>query len=109
MKQARQILFAFLACSSLATFGRGAVVIDDTFADADRKNWNLPNESPWYSWTSGTNAFIGVDTNNLYLTNTPGITRYFWTYFTSNAPELTIPSTTSAACSVAGRSSGWLR
>src|SRR5689334_17576143 len=93
MNRSLQILFALLACFNLATHARAAVMIDDTFADADRKNWNLPNDSPWYSWTSGTNAFIGIETNNLFCTNLVGVTRYFWTYFTSNAPELTIPFT----------------
>ncbi len=93
MKQTRLILPAVLAWLGLATVCCATVIVDDTFADGSRTNWNLPTESPWYSWTSGSSTFIGVETNSLYFTNQPGVTRYFWTYFTSNAPDLTIPFT----------------
>lgn len=85
-------LVLFVSFLSIGLFGnsvRATVIVDDTFADGVRTNWNLPTDAPWYSWTSGTNAFIGVEPNSLYLTNQPGVTRYFWTYFTTNAPELT--------------------
>ncbi len=93
MKRWHQVLLTLLAFFILTTVGRASVVIDDTFADGTRTNWNLPDEAPWYSWTSGSSYYLGVATNALYCTNTPGVTRYFWTYFTSNAPELTIPYT----------------
>jgi hypothetical protein len=91
MKRLHRILLTFVALSGFALVGHATVIVDNTWADGIRTNWNLPAESPWYSWTTGSTYFIGVETNALYLTNTPGITRYFWTYFTSNAPALTIP------------------
>jgi hypothetical protein len=83
-------------------FSAGAqstVIVDNTWASGSRTNWNLPAESPWYSWTSGTTAYIGVETNALYLTNTLGVTRYFWTYFTTNADNLTVSGTVTNAIS----------
>jgi hypothetical protein len=91
MKRFQQLLAAVLTFFALVTFSRATVILDNTFADGTRTNWNLPDESPWYSWTSGSTAYLGVETNALFCTNTPGVTRYFWTYFTSNEPALTIP------------------
>ena len=89
MKHVQGILLAFAVWCGVSASAQ-TLILDDTWATGSRTNWDLPSQSPWYSWTSGTAAFIGVETNALYCTNTPGITRYFWTYFTSNADNLTI-------------------
>jgi hypothetical protein len=97
MKRLHQTLLTFVALSGFALATHATVIVDNTWADGIRTNWNLPAESPWYSWTTGSSPaqyFIGVQTNALYLTNTAGVTHYFWTYFTSNANELTISGTT---------------
>ncbi len=84
-------MLALVALFGFALLGHATVIVDNTWASGTRTNWNLPAESPWYSWTSGTTAYIGAEPGSLYCTNQAGITRYFWTYFTSNAPDLMIP------------------
>lgn len=71
------------------------IIVDDKWADATFTNWNLPTQAPWY-YNSSSTAFIGADTNKMYLTNYPPTgTKTFWTYFTTNDPALTVnlPST----------------
>ena len=94
MKRLHQVLLSLVALSGFALAGHATVIVDNIWANGTRTNWNLPTESPWYSWTSGSTSYIGVETNSLYCTNQAGITRLFWTYFTSNAPDLTITGAT---------------
>jgi hypothetical protein len=91
MKNLHHLLLTLTAMFGSALIGHATIIVDNTWADGIRTNWNLPAASPWYTWTTGSQGFMGVETNALYCTNTVGVTRYFWTYFTSNAPELTIP------------------
>lgn len=72
------------------------VIVDDTWADGTYTNWDLPTDSPWWYNTSTSNVFlIGAQTNSMFLTNYDAptfnnSTKTFWTYFTTNAPELTV-------------------
>ena len=94
MKYLHHLLLTLTALFGSALIGHATIIVDNTWADGIRTNWNLPAESPWYSWTTGSSPaqyFIGVETNALHLTNAAGVTRLFWTYFVSNAPDLTIP------------------
>jgi hypothetical protein len=92
MNRLHQTLLTFAALSGFALASYATVIVDDTWADATRTTWNLPVESPWYAWTnSSSGPTMGVATNALYYTNSLGSTRLLWTYFTTNAPELTIP------------------
>ena len=67
-------------------------ILDDTWADGTFTNWNLPTGSPWwYGFSTTTNIYIGSATNSMFLTNYPPTgTKAYWTYFTTNAPDLTV-------------------
>ena len=97
----KMIQKSLLACTALIGFAVAApatVIVDNTWPSGVYTNWNLPLESPWYYNSSTTNLYMGAVTNALILTNydeaSPTLvtgTRYFWTYFTTNATDLTLP------------------
>jgi len=99
MKSAKQILLVPAVLVGLALNSYSAVVADNTWLSGTRTNWSLPGgESPWFSDSSSDfnlavlADYFGAGNNALCVTNYPaGSTRNFWTYFTTNAPELTVP------------------
>src|SRR3954465_7057411 len=89
------LLLTFLVLTALSSGAQTTnTVLDDTWADGTYTNSNVPTDSPWFFNTSTAGTFlIGSATNSMYLTNYDGVnssTKYFWTYFTTNAPELTV-------------------
>lgn len=92
MKILKQTVLTLAAVLGFALASQATVIVDDTWSSATFTNWNLPTQCPWYYNGSSGNNFLGVETNALILTNYSSVvsgTRYFWTYFTTNAPELT--------------------
>lgn len=60
------------------------VLLDDTWADGDRTETNLPGESATYVHLA-TGGAINVTTGNLAITQ-PGSSQRLWTYFTASGP-----------------------
>jgi hypothetical protein len=100
MKSLQKHVFAFASMFGFAMACQATVIVDDTWSTSAWTNWNLPYQSPWYySPSTGVtdNRYIGAVTNSLVLTNFDESnftlvtgTRHFWTYFTSNAPDMTV-------------------
>lgn len=119
MKHAKYILLALAVLFGLALKGQATVIVDNTWASGTRTNWSLPGgESPWFSDSSSAfnlavlTDYFGAGTNALCVTNYPAASsRNFWTYFTTNAPELTIPfgdgSTTNPATGTTNKVYGY--
>jgi len=99
MKCAKRILLVPTLMVGFALSGYSTVIVDNTWASGTRTNWSLPGgESPWFSDSSSTfnlavlTDYFGTGTNALCVTNYPaGSIRNFWTYFTTNSSELTVP------------------
>jgi hypothetical protein len=89
-------------CACAALFGcllssPATVIVDDIWSTGVWTNWNLPNQSPWYYKPESKvtdNRYIGAVPGALIMTNySSGLvsgTRHFWTFLTTNAPELTV-------------------
>jgi hypothetical protein len=97
MKILQKTLFTLTALFGLTLASQAAVVVDDTWSTSAYTNWNLPYQSPWYYNNSTTNLYLGAIENALVLTNFDESnfslvtgTRQFWTYFTTNAPDMTV-------------------
>jgi hypothetical protein len=97
MRTPKSSLLLFAALFGFTLPSPAGVIVDDTWASGAYTNWNLPIQSPWYYNSSTTNLYMGVQPGALILTNFDESnltlvtgTRYFWTYFTSNAPDLTV-------------------
>jgi hypothetical protein len=68
-----------LACAT----SYGAVLLNDTWADADRTNANLPTDSPVFIGQSAGNGSNSVSAGSLDF-NLPTNSLKVWTHFTSN-------------------------
>jgi hypothetical protein len=81
--------------STLAARSQSTLILDDTWTNSDFTTWNLPYSSPWYYPDTPANSnYIGVATGSLFLTNYSTLvtkTTYFWTFFTTNDPALSVP------------------
>jgi hypothetical protein len=92
--RAASLNFLFVALASLlacpACFG--AVLLNDTWGDADRTNTSLPTNSAVYIGQSVDNGSNSVSAGSLNL-NLPTNSLKLWTYFTSNgsAPDANQP------------------
>src|SRR5574337_709254 len=78
------ISFGLLVCSS----SFGALLLNDTWADADRTNTNLPTDSPTWIGQSSGNGSNSVSAGSLNFT-LPTNSLKVWEYFTSDnsAPD----------------------
>jgi hypothetical protein len=86
---ARISLFcAALVPSTMYCTAYGAVLLNDTWADADRASTNLPTNSPVWIGQSADNGSNSVSAGSLNF-NVPTNSLKVWTYFTSNnsAPD----------------------
>jgi hypothetical protein len=84
----RLLLFAVFASVSAGHACYSAVLLNDTWADADRTNANLPSDSPTFIGQSADNGSNSVSAGSLNF-NLPTNSLKIWTYFTSNhsAPD----------------------
>jgi hypothetical protein len=84
----RRALSTILATTLIGQACYGAVLLNDTWADADRTNVNLPGDSPTYIGQSADNGSNSVSAGSLNF-NLPTNSLKIWTYFTSNnsAPD----------------------
>jgi hypothetical protein len=82
------VLAAATTVSLICATSDGAVLLNDSWADADRTNTNLPTNSPVYIGQSEANGSNSVSAGSLNF-NLPTNSLKVWTYFTSNnsAPD----------------------
>lgn len=86
------LLAAVVCCTGLsllpAAGASAATLLNDTWADGDRTNANLPTDSPVYIGQSSGNGSNAVSAGHLNF-GLPTNSLKFWTYFTSNqsAPD----------------------
>src|SRR5687768_7826795 len=81
---ARRAVFAVaMTASTICSTACGAVLLNDTWADADRSNTNLPTDSAVYIGQSAGNGSNSVTAGSLNF-NLPTNSLKVWTYFTSN-------------------------
>lgn len=83
---------AFQAAASLTSASFGAVLLNDTWADGDRTNTNLPTDSPTWIGQSTGNGSNSVSPGSLNFT-LPTNSLKVWEYFTSDnsAPDTNQP------------------
>jgi hypothetical protein len=99
MKALQKSLLTLAALFGFSLAGQATVIVDDTWASGQYTNWNLPSQCPWYYYDSLTNLYMTATPGNLWCTNYDEATgvisgiKYWWTYFTTNDPALTVPMT----------------
>ena len=78
-------VFSLFACSA----AHGALLLNDTWADADRTNTNLPNDSATWIGQSSGNGTTTVTAGALNFAPPPSNSLKVWEYFTSDnsAPD----------------------
>lgn len=95
MKYLQRPLLSLLAIFGFAVASQATVIVDDTWSTGTFTNWNLPTRCPWYYYDSTTNLYMTGTTNALYCTNYSTIIgsslKYWWTFFVTNDPALTVP------------------
>jgi hypothetical protein len=89
---ARVMLAFTLAASTICSTASSAILLNDTWADADRTNTNLPTSSAVFIGQSADNGSNNVSAGSLNF-NLPTNSLKVWTYFTSNssAPDANQP------------------
>jgi hypothetical protein len=87
------LALAVIGLSLVPPATHAALLLNDTFADGDRSNTNLPTDSPvWIGMPSGVGGSFAVTPGHLNFT-LPTTSLKFWTYFTSDnsAPDANQP------------------
>ena len=83
-----RFIVAAAMSAALCSASCGAILLDDTWADADRTNTNLPTDSPTYIGQSSDNGSNSVSAGSLDFA-LPTNSLKVWEYFTSDnsAPD----------------------
>jgi hypothetical protein len=92
LKSIKSILAIAAAGLFLCSAARGAMLLNDTWADADRTNTNLPTDSPTWIGQSSGNGSNSVSAGSLDFV-LPTNSLKVWEYFTSDhsAPDANQP------------------
>lgn len=82
----RTCLFSLVVCLVISGFSFGAVLLDDTWADASRTETDLPNESAVWAGTPGS---VTMGTGSLAYAQSTG-SQKLWTYFAPNGSPVSM-------------------